>query len=110
MLIEKNKSKKAVKELIAKLNKELLSNMPQVTPIAKPNNPFRPFIHEKEILFNCIDRSLALLPDMFFEHKNMDADKVEAITKAIDKLLEIRKQFINDYFSKPFVIKEVTND
>jgi hypothetical protein len=80
-------------------------NILKDNPTTKKDNPFRPFAPEKEILFNCIDRSLALLPEMYFQHKEMDAAKVTAISEAIDKLLELRKQFIRDYFTMPFVLE-----
>ena len=113
MLRNKNESKKLIEEVIARLNKELLLSKPTQNPISKQNNPFRPFRPEKEILFNCIDRSLALLPDMYLEQKNMDADKVTTIVNALEKLLELRKQFIQDYWSKPFIQfaqQETTHD
>jgi hypothetical protein len=61
----------------------------------------RPTAHEKDIMFNCIDKSLCLLSSMFYEHKNMPAEKVVVITNAIEKLLAIRKQFLRDYFIPP---------
>ena len=106
--MRENKSQKSFDELFREIYG---SSRPQFIKadqlcLAKENNPFRPFVHEKDILFNCIDRSLMLLPEMYFECKDMDAEKTTSIVDAIEKLLEIRKQFINDYWAKPFVLKE----
>ncbi len=56
--------------------------------------------HNKHILTNCIERSLLLLSATYHEDKHMDGDKVMAITQSIEKLLNIRKQFITDYFTE----------
>jgi len=50
---------------------------------------------------------------MFLYQKDMPADRVTAVTSSIEKLLVQRKQFIQDYWSKPFIQfaqKEETHD
>jgi len=62
----------------------------------------------KDILHDCIDRSLLLLPEMLQSNKKMDANKVTAIVAAIEKLLVIRKQFVQDWLY-PVEIASSTN-
>jgi hypothetical protein len=106
--MRENKSQKSCDELFREIINSIRPQLIKADQLclAKENNPFRPFVHEKDILFNCIDRSLMQLPEMYFQCKDMDAEKTTSIVDAIERLLEIRKQFITDYWSKPFVLKE----
>jgi len=107
-----NESKRAIDKIKADFEKALQSvESPLI--ISDISQKFKATEHEKNVLLNCIDRSLTLLTDMFLYQKDMPADRVTAVTSSIEKLLVQRKQFIQDYWSKPFIQfaqKEETHD